>query len=78
MAGSNGGTVKFKVESQLPRVAPGPDGRPVDGVEVHFVTDLGNRSSVFVPRSDYTVDRVKEALRAHAAEMDAVSGLSQA
>lgn len=77
MAEKASGPVAVSIEAQVPRVAPGPDGRPVDGVEVHFTTAKGNRSSVFVPRSTYSVENVAAAVRQHAAELDAVSDLKQ-
>lgn len=47
-----------------------------NGIVVSFMTNKGNRGSVFVPMKDYQPQRVRELVAAKAAQMDAVSDLT--
>lgn len=52
-------------------------GSPVKGVSVYYTTGAGHQGSVFVPYSQYTTDKVRAAVQAAAAQMDAIGMLSQ-
>jgi hypothetical protein len=66
----------WTVTGQAPGVGPDSQGRTVQGITVQFVTGLGVPGSVFIPRAQYAPDAVKAAIAAHAADLDAVQGLS--
>lgn len=54
----------------------GPTGSFVAGMTVSFRTRAGVVGSVFVPQTDYTVDKVRELVDGQAAVIDAVHALS--
>lgn len=53
----------------------GPDGMYVPGVRITFRTRAGVTSSVFVPKSNYTVETVRSIVDAQAATADAIAGM---
>lgn len=64
------------IEHQQETVGLGPDGRAIDGWRVNFVTGLGVHGSVFIVKARYSVDNVRAAVAAAAAEIDAVHKLT--
>ena len=70
-------TSTWVVDSQIEQIQGGAQGI-VRGVLVSFTTGAGNKGSVFVPDTQYTVDAARTAIAARAAVLDAVSALSQA
>lgn len=73
--GSTNGMAGATVTGQNPGTQPGPNGRFVDGMLVHFTTATGVASSVFVPDTLYTADTVRQMIAAKARTIDEVSGL---
>lgn len=70
-AAKNAWTVEYQQET----IDLGPDGRPVQGVKIGFVTGGGLRGSVFVPRANYTPDNVRAEVSAAAHQMDTIQNL---
>ena len=68
----------WTVTSQVEAFGIGPNGQPTNGVTVSFRTARGNVGSVFVPRSEYNVQRVRQLVGQQAAQMDAISMLTGA
>jgi hypothetical protein len=66
-------TWKVGPQQQTTQLIPG--GRFVRGVEISFVTGMGNSGTVFVPEDAYTPDAVRAEIQAKAEKMDAVSSL---
>lgn len=66
----------WTVESQSDATELTPNGQVVNGVTVGFVTAGGTHSTVFVPNDVYSVDRVRAAITAKAAQVVAVESLS--
>lgn len=65
----------WEVTSQRETMEQDASGAYVHGYMVSFRSGSGAPGSVFVPLSDYTVERVRKAVAARAAAIDAVSGL---
>lgn len=68
-------TPAWEVTQQTESTDIGPTGAYVPGVRVTFRTASGAVGSVFVPHTDYTVDRVRAAITARAAVIEGVAGL---
>lgn len=66
----------WTVESQAESTQLSPTGQVITGMTVGFVTAGGTHASVFVPADAYTLDRVRSAVTARAAQITAVEGLS--
>lgn len=77
MAGSQAASTPttWTVDSQTEQTQGGPQGI-VRGVLISFTTGLGNKGTVFVPDTAYSVDAARAAIQARAAMLDAVSQLS--
>lgn len=73
---SSGKAGSWRVTGQTPTTRPGPNGRFVDGMLVHFATGLGNVGTVFVPEANYNQATVGRAVAAKAALIDSVAQLS--
>lgn len=61
---------------QLETVGQTESGSFVEGVKVTFTTRAGVTGSIFVPRSEYTTDHVRDLINAKAATIDEISALS--
>lgn len=68
--------VSWQVTAQAETTKINPTGNVIDGIEVDFQLSDGTAGSVFIPLSSYSVDTVREAIAAKAADMNNVSGLS--
>lgn len=66
----------WQVTGQIEQTQIGANSQLVKGMLVSFTTGAGNSGSVFVPDSQYTPDKVKAAIVAQAAVLDAVSALT--
>ena len=66
----------WRVTSQTPTTALGPDGKAQTGMRVHFTTGKGVSADVFVPWADYTPDGVRALVAARVALIDSVHTLS--
>lgn len=75
MASASSGS-NWTVESQVPATEVGPDGKPQTGMKVNFVTSKGVHAYVFVAWPDYTPEKVKAAIGARYAALDAVHSLN--
>lgn len=73
---SGAGGPTWTVEYQTEGLGPGPDGKPVDGVKVGFVTASGVHASVFIPRLTYNANTVRAAIIERYAHIEAVNKLS--
>lgn len=69
-------TPAWAIVAQREDMQLGPSGGFVPGMVVTFRTRAGVTSSVFVPSTDYTVDKVRAAIDAQAATIDAVHALT--
>jgi hypothetical protein len=66
----------WEVTDQLAnQYGPASAGTPQLGVEVFFITGLGNRSSVWVANDHYNVTEVRNAIIAKAVIVDGVGTL---
>jgi hypothetical protein len=65
----------WEVTQQTEATDIGPTGAYVSGVRVTFRTASGAVGSVFVPHTDYTVERVRAAIAARAGVIEGVAGL---
>lgn len=65
----------WKVEYQTETVGLGPDGRPVEGVRVGFVTASGVHGSVFIAKARFNANTVKAAIDEQYAHIEAVHKL---
>lgn len=65
----------WSVVAQVPTVGKLPDGTFGDVVRVTFRTAAGNLGVVIVPATTYSAAAAREAIEAHAAELDAVTAL---
>lgn len=74
MTSKNG--VLWIVESQMETTDVNAAGQFVPGIRVTFRTQHGIVSSVFVPRDRFSPDYVRQAIQAHAEELDAVQSLT--
>lgn len=66
----------WTVESQTPVTRAGRTGQIDEGYDVAFLTGEGHAGVVFLPNSQYTVDRVRAAVQAQADLLDAVGALT--
>lgn len=66
----------WRVTAQTETTQLGPSGRYEDGMLVSFTTQHGVEGSVFVPRRLLTAAAVRDQVAAHAAELDAISRLT--
>lgn len=66
----------WKITSQQPTTAFGPDGKAADGYLINFLTLLNQPGNVFVPRSMYNPTNVRAAVSAHASELDDVASMT--
>jgi hypothetical protein len=71
---ANSGAWQVTGQQQSTELIPG--GRFVKGVNVSFVTKLGNSGTVFIPEDAYTPDNVRAAVGEKAARVDAVGQLT--
>jgi len=69
-----GGSSGWTVTGTVPRVSV-VSGNPVEGHQISFVTNLGNRSDVFVPNTVTNLDRVRAMIADRAEFIDGVSSL---
>ena len=74
MAGS--GATTWTVTAQREDYQLGKSGQLVSGMVVTFQTTSGAVGSVFIEQTDYSVERVRQAVAAKAQQMEAVQGLS--
>lgn len=65
----------WSVTAQVPTTDIGPAGAYVDGVRVTFRTASGAVGQIFVPHSDYTVERVRTMIAERAAVLEGVAAL---
>lgn len=68
--------VSWKVTAQAETTKINPTGNVIDGIEVDFQLSDGTAGSVFIPLASYSVDTVREAVSAKAADMSSVAGLT--
>lgn len=73
---AQGSSATWTVTSQREDYQLGKNGQLVQGMVVTFQTTSGAVGSVFVEQTDYTVERVRQAVASKAAAMEAVQGLS--
>jgi hypothetical protein len=66
----------WSVEYQQESVDLGSDGKAVQGVKVGFKTSHGVHASVFVPRAEFTPDKVKAKIADAVAQIDGVHNLT--
>lgn len=66
----------WKVLTQRPDQQFDVAGNFTNGVSVNFQTKYGVVGTVFIPDSQYTVDRAKQIIGERAAVLDGVSGLT--
>lgn len=66
----------YRYEYQTETVGLGPDGRPVEGVKVGFVTATGVHFSVFVAKARFNANTVKAAADEAYAHVEAVHKLT--
>lgn len=66
----------WKVTGQTERDQVVPGSAPVKGVQIFYLTSLGQQGSIFVPYTNYNTTYVTQQLAAAAAQMDAVKGLT--
>lgn len=69
-------TPAWTVESQTETTELSATGAVINGMTVGFVTAGGTHASVFVPADQYTLDRVRSAVTAKAAQIAAVESLT--
>lgn len=66
----------WSVTGQVEDFGPDDSGSYVAGVKVSFRTASGATGSVFIPASQYSVDRARAVISAKAAEAEAIQNLS--
>lgn len=66
----------WTITAQVQSTDMGPANAYVDGVRVTFQTAAGAIGSLFIPNTEYTVERVRSLVAARAAVMDQVAGLT--
>ena len=62
------------ITGQIETVGRDPAGAIVQGVTVHFQIQAGVNGSVFVPKSTFSTDTVRAAVRAAATQLDELQG----
>lgn len=72
---SGNGDAAWFVTTQMETQRLDPSGAFVQGVQVSFRTAEGATGSVFVPRADFNVEKVRAMVAAAAAEVSAVANL---
>lgn len=68
--------ITWRITGQLETQQAGASGTYTPGVQVSFLLSNGDIGTVFVPRSQYTPDNVRNAVHAWAMNMAEISGLS--
>lgn len=66
----------WHVTNSVPRTQIGPDGTPVDGLQVTYATGAGGTGTVFAPKGQDSVDQVRALVAAAAARTDAINSLT--
>ncbi len=66
----------WKVDNQIETIGLDGTNKPVEGIKVLFHTDKIASASVFLPKAGYSADKVKAAIVAYLAHLDAVHALS--
>lgn len=65
----------WEVTGQIPDVGQNAQGVFVQGTTVSYRTKSGGQGKVFVPQSDFTVDKVRDLVSSAAAHAEAVANL---
>lgn len=66
----------WRVTGSTERTQVGPDGTPVAGLVVTYVTGAGGQGTVFVPKTGSSVDAIRAAVAQAAAQTDAINALT--
>lgn len=66
----------WQVTGSRERVKIAPDGTPVEGIEVSYLTGLGGTGTVFVSTALATADTVRMMVQAAAEKTDAINTLT--
>ena len=69
-------SVSWRVVSQQETSEPGANGTYTKGVLVYFLLSSGANGSVFIPDAQYSIDNVKAAVAARAAQIASVGALT--
>lgn len=72
-----GGNSGWTVTSQQEATDTADNGQFVPGYRIYFRTNAGHSGSVFVPRTQYTVEAVRTIIATHADQLDQIGSLSE-
>lgn len=70
------GSASWSIDAQTPRTMADAAGNVTDGYQILFTTGEGHHGQVYVPHSQYTVDKVRAAIQAQADNIDAIGALT--